>query len=68
MPKLIQTPEPDMEDTAGKYIDIKTSDSADDDVLSQNDNLIVTVSSPSTLTDNRSSGHIKIILLLLLLY
>ncbi|XP_071688351.1 uncharacterized protein [Rutidosis leptorrhynchoides] len=55
-PNLIKTPEPDFENTAAKDLEIKTSDVANDKVLPQNDNLIISVSSPSTLTDNQSAG------------
>ncbi|KAL8263249.1 hypothetical protein R6Q59_024598 [Mikania micrantha] len=45
-----------MEDTAGKDLEVKRSDAVNDDALSQSDDLLIAVSSSSTLTVDRSSG------------
>ncbi|KAI3826205.1 hypothetical protein L1987_00250 [Smallanthus sonchifolius] len=45
-----------MEDSAGKVLEVKRSGAPNDDVLSQCDDLLIAVSSSSTLTVDRSSG------------
>ncbi|XP_024984752.1 microtubule-associated protein 4-like [Cynara cardunculus var. scolymus] len=45
-----------MEESVGKDLEAKRSVATGDDALSQSDNLVIDVSSSSTLTDDRSSG------------
>ncbi|KAI3696773.1 hypothetical protein L6452_29307 [Arctium lappa] len=45
-----------MEEGVGKDLEAKRSVATDDDALEQSDNLVIDISSSSTLTDDRSSG------------